>query len=346
MRFRRFLSLAAVLLVAPLAACYDKSDFSPTEALVDKIVVLTAADGVTSVPADGFSRLRLEARLVGEPSFTNRNIVFSTSNGTLDGGTAVDNCTGCRKVAADGSGRASIDLVSSQRVGTAVVRATPEAAPGITASLTVNFGAAEPDQTLQLVAAPGRAPADGATLSTFTAAISPSLPAGSRMVTFQTTAGTFAPANMPSVEVSADAGGLASADLVSPRQITTGRVTATVNGVTREAAIRFERALPNVITANVDTPIATAAVSTRIKVTATLLRNVGMVTDGTLVTFRAARPDGTPVGLFTNITTTTNGVATADFLPGAGPAGPVTITVGAQETSVTGTVQVVLTAGS
>lgn len=346
MRFRRLALLAAAVLLAPFAACYDKSDFSPTAALVDKIVILTAANGATSLPADGFSRLRLEARLVGEPSFSNRNVVFSTSNGTLDGGTAVDNCAGCRRVAADGSGRASIDLVSSQRVGTAVVKATPDGAPGVTASLALNFGPAEPDQTLQFVAAPERAPADGATLSTFTAAISPSLPAGSRTVTFQTTAGTFAPASMPSVQVSAGAGGNASADLVSPRQITTARVTATVNGVSRETSIRFERALPNVITANVDMPVATASATTRIKVTATLLRNVGMVTDGTLVTFRAARADGTPAGLFTNVTTTTNGVATADFLPGAGPAGPVTITVGAQDTGVTGTAQVVLTAGS
>jgi phage tail sheath gpL-like len=162
-------------------------------------------------------------------------------------------------------------------------------------------------------------------------------------VTFQTTAGTFAPGNAASVQVSADAGGYASADLVSPRQITTGRVTATVNGVTREAAIRFERALPNVITAAVDMPIATAATSTKIRVTATLLRNVGTVSDGTVVTFEAEKADGTPVGLFTNVTTTTNGTASADFLPNTTEAGTVTITVGAQGTGVTGTVQVVLT---
>jgi hypothetical protein len=344
MRFCRF-ALAAVLLV-PLAACYNKSDYSPTAALTDKIVILTAANGVTSLPADGFSRLRLEARLVGDADFDKRAVVFSTSSGTLDGGVAGTNCGGCRQVTADGSGRAVIDLVSSQQAGTAVVTASPVSAPGVSASLAISFGPAQPDETVQFVAAPDRAPADGATLSTFTVGISPSLPPASRTVTFQTTTGTFVSTGTTTVQVAADAGGLASADLVSPRQITTARVTATVNGVTRQAAIRFERALPNVITAAVDMPIAPAAAGTVIQVTATLLRNVGTVTDGTVVTFRATRPDGTPVGLFTNVTTTTNGMATANFLPNTTTPGTVTITVGAQDTGVTGTVQMVLTAGS
>jgi hypothetical protein len=343
MQHRRLLLVVSLIGVLFLFACYDKSDYSPTSSLVDRVVVLSAANGATSLPADGFSRLRIEARLQGDPDFAKRTVVFSTSNGTLVGGSPVTNCTGCMSVPADGSGRATIDLVSSQQVGTTVVRAWPADAPGITASLSIDFGPAQPDQTLQFVAAPDRAPADGATVSTFTVGISPSLPAGSRTVTFQTTAGTFAPGNAASVQVSADAGGRASADLVSPRQITTGRVTATVNGVTREASIRFERALPNVITATVDMPIAPAATSTKIKVTATLLRNVGTVSDGTVVTFRATKADGTPVGLFTNVTTTTNGTASADFLPNTTEAGTVTITVGAQDTSVTGTVQVVLT---
>lgn len=343
MKHRRSALALALLWLVPLSACYDKSDFSPTETLVDRVILLSAANGTTSLPADGFSRLRIEARLQGDPDFAKRTVVFSTSSGTLDGGSPVANCNGCRMVPADGSGLATIDLVSSQQVGTAVVRAWPADAPGITASLNIGFGAAGPDQTLQFVAAPDRAPADGATISTFTVEISPSLPPGSRQVTFQTTAGTFAPGNTASVQVSADAGGRASADLVSPRQITTARVTATVNGVTREAAIRFERALPNVITANVDMPIAPAATSTKIHVTATLLRNVGTVSDGTVVTFRATRADGTPVGLFTNVTTTTNGVASADFLPNTTTPGTVTITVGAQDTGGTGTVQIVLT---
>lgn len=322
-----------------LAGCYDKSDFSPTAPLANSVITLTSPSGVTSLPADGFSRLHLEAKLSGDPAFANRTVVFSTTSGTLDGGTAGTNCNGCVNVVADGSGIARIDLISAQQVGTATVTATPVAAPGILATLTINFVAASPDDTLRFVAAPDHAPADGATLSTFTVAISPSLPAASRQVTFAATAGTIVPPN----PVNADAGGQASVDLQSPRTITSGRVTATVNGVTREVSIRFERALPKLITVNANPAVAPAATSTTIQITATLIRDQGIVTDGTVVTFRAALADGTPVGGFTNITTTTNGMATATFLPRTTTPGTVIITVGAQDTNVTGTVQVDLT---
>jgi len=336
----RFRCLALGLAVLALCCgCYSKSDFSPTEPLAASVITLSSPSGVTSLPADGFSRLRLEARLPGDPAFANRTVLFSTTSGTLSGGTAGTNCNGCVTVVADGSGIARIDLISAQQVGSATVTATPQGAPGILASLTVNFVAASPDETIRFVAAPDHAPADGATLSTFTVAISPSLPAGSRQVTFAATAGTIVPPN----PVSVDAGGHASVDLQSPRTITSGRVTATVNGVTREVPIRFERALPKIITVNANPAVAPAAAGTTIQITATLIRDQGTVTDGTVVTFRAARADGTPVGGFTNITTTTNGVATATFLPRTTTPGTVIITVGAQDTVVTGTVQVDLT---
>ncbi|MEA2604678.1 MAG: hypothetical protein QOF89_5670 [Acidobacteriota bacterium] len=336
----RFRSLALGLaLLALLCGCYNKSDFSPTEPLASSVITLSSPSGVTSLPADGFSRLHLEARLPGDPAFANRTVVFSTTGGTLAGGTPGTNCNGCVTVAADGSGIARIDLISAPQVGSATVTASPSGAPGILASLTVSFVAANPDDTLRFVAAPDRAPADGATLTTFTVAISPSLPAASRQVTFAATAGTIVPPN----PVNVDAGGHASVDLQSPRTITSGRVTATVNGVTREVPIRFERALPKIITVNANPAVAPAASGTTIQITATLIRDQGIVTDGTVVTFRAARADGTPVGGFTNITTTTNGMASATFLPRTTTPGTVIITVGAQDTAVTGTVQVDLT---
>jgi hypothetical protein len=338
-----------VLLLAAFAAftgCYKKSDYSPTAPLVNSVITLSSPSGVTTLPADGFSRLHLQARLPGDPAFANRTVVFSTTNGTLDGGVPGTGCTGCRNVAADGNGLAQIDLVASQQVGSAVVSASPLDSPGILASLTVSFVPAGADDTIRFVTAPAQAPADGATLTTFTVAISSSLPAGSRQVTFQTTAGTFAPGGGPTVQVAADAGGRASADLVSPKTITTARVSATVNGVTREVSTQFVRALPTLITAAVDQPIAPAAASTKIHVTATLLRDQGTVTDGTVVTFQATTADGAPVGVFTNITTSSNGTAGADFLPNTTTPGTVTITVGAQGTSVKGSVQVVLTGSS
>lgn len=350
MKTRSALALLA-LLCLPCAACYNKSDYSPTAPLANQVITLSSTSGATTLPADGFSRVRLEARLPGDPAFANRTVVFTTTAGTLSGGTPGTNCNNtCQNVTADGSGVARIDLISSQQVGTAVVTATPTGATGIIASLSINFVAATPDDTIRFVSAPAHVPADGATLSTYTVAISPSLPPGSRAVTFQTTAAgtTFvAPASGQSVTVNTDAGGQASADLRSPVTITTGRVTATVNGVTREVQVSFEKAAATSITVGVDNPVVPAATSTKVRVTATLRHDQGFATDGTQVTFQANREGSTdPLGIFTNVTLTTNGVATADFLPNTTTGGVVILTVGAEGTSRTGTARIVLTGGS
>ena len=334
------LLLSVLCLGALLAGCYDKSDYSPSGQLVDEILTLSSASGATSLPADGFSRLQLVAHLLGTPAFDKRTVVFSTTDGTLQGGQAVANCTGCQQVEADGNGRALIDLVSSQRVGTAVVTASPQSAPGVRVQMTISFVAAPPDETLQFVTAPERAPADGRTLTTFTVRVSPSIPQAARQVTFAATGANFSN-GQPSITVNVDAGNQASADLQSPTAIGTSRVLATINGVTREVSVRFERALPDaiVVTANPDSVPASA--TSKMTITATLLRDIGGVTDGTLVTFEAER-NGTSVGRFTNITRTTNGTATADFFPGTAT-GLVTVIAGAQDTDVTGSVVVEVT---
>lgn len=341
---RLLTALGLGALLTGSTGCYDKSDYSPTEQLVDQIITLTTANGATSLPADGFSRLQLVAQLLGAPALDKRVVVFSTTNGTLSGGQAVANCSGCQQVEADGNGRAVLDLISSQTLGSAVVTASPQSAPGIVVQMTISFVAAQPDGIIQFVQAPSRAPADGATLTTYTVQVSPAIPQASRTVSFSTTNGAFAPSGATTIQVPVDAGNTASADLRSPNQIGTGRVQATINGVTQEVAVTFERALPNAITVSANPTSAPAADTSSVTITATLLRNIGSVSDGTLVTFRAVRDDGTAVGRFTNITRSASGTATATFIPGAGTAGLVTVIVGAEGTSVTGSVVVELTA--
>lgn len=342
---RRARAFVAGLTMLAAACDYDKADYSPTAPNLAEVLTIAVVGG-SSVPADGFSRLRIEARFGGAPALDRRGVIFSTSNGTLDGGEAVSSCAGCRKVMADETGRAAIDLVASQRVGSAQVSAASEHTPGIVANLIVEFVAADPDGTVRFVAAPTRAPADGATLTPFVVEVSPSVPASARQVSFATTSTAgFAPAGATTVSsVPVDGGGRATADLRSPGTIGSAQVSATVNGVTRSTSIQFERALPNAITVAVDDPIAPAALDTKITVTATLRRDVGSVTDGTVGTFSATRAGGATVGIFSNVGVSAAGVVTAEFLPQTTEAGTVTVTVGAQGTAVTGTVQVVLTA--
>lgn len=337
------LPVLALCLGLAAAGCYDAEDHSPTDALVDAILTLVSPSGQTSLPADGFSRLELEARLHGDPAFARRTVLFHTTEGTLEGGTPDGDAMA---VEADGAGRARITLVSSQQIATAVVTATPKEAPGVTVTLAIDFVPPNPGETIRFVAAPAEAPADGATLTTFTVEISPNLPADRRTVAFATTsAAGFAPGGQASVSVPVDAGNRASADLVSPGEIGSARVTATVENVTQEARVRFVRALPDDVVVTADPPAVAATLDATVAVTATLLRDVGMVTPGTVVTFRAEDDSGAPVGTFTNVTRSgDDGTATATFQPRSTTAGFVTVIAGVEGSSVTGSVRVELTA--
>lgn len=339
---RRGLRAAAVLALGLAAAggCYDSGDYSPTETNIDAILTLSSATGATSLPADGFSRLRLEARLLGAPAADRRTVLFRVNGpGTLQGGVADGND---RAVEADATGRASIDYVAGQTPGTAVVTATPKAAAGVTVSIALTLLPPDPNDVVRFVAAPSRAPADGATLTPFTVEVSATLPAAAT-VQFAASASGFGPAATTPLAVPVDGGRRASADLKSPSTITNARVSATVQGVTRTAEITFERALPGSITVGADNLTAPAALDTEFMITATLHRDVGSVTDDTAITFRAEDDAGAAVGLFGNVTRSSGGTATATFRPRSETPGFVTVIVGAEGTSVTGSLRLELT---
>ena len=332
----RALAGAAVAAVALFAGrCYEKNDYSPTAPPTQDALTLSTAGQQTSLPADGVSRLRIVARISPNADADKRTVLFSTTAGTLIG---TANAAGQVPVAADGSGEASIELRSAQQVGSAVVSAQVQNAPGVSRQLVIAFTAADPAAIVQFVAAPATAPADGATLSSFTVQLSPSLPLGTQ-VQFQATAGTFQPEGTASVSRTADGSYRVTADLASPLAIGRGRVTATANNVSQQTTIDFHRALPDLITvATSGTFEVQPSTSQGVTVVGTYLRNVGKVTAGTVATFRATTGAGATIGFFRDVTTVrADGTASATFLAGQTTyRGPVTITVGAEGTSVTG----------
>ena len=338
--------LAASLLFA--GRCYEKGDYSPTAPPVAGALTLTSANQQTTLPADGVSRLRLVARIDPNADPDKRTVLFSTSAGTLVG---TANASGQVPVAADGTGTATIELQSSQQVESAVVTAGIENVAGLTRTLLVSFVAADPDGVVRFVTAPASAPADGATVSTFVVQLSPTLPLGTK-VTFQATAGVFLPEATASVERTTDGSYTATADLQSPTTIGPARVTATAQNVSRQATIDFHRAHANHVTVSTNGVFQVPATAdATLAVTATFLRDIGRVTPGAVATFRAVTDTGAPIGAFRDVTTVTadsagtGGTATATFLPGATTyRGPVTITVGAQGSSVTGSTQVQIVA--
>jgi hypothetical protein len=332
----RALAATAVAAVALFAGrCYDKKDYSPTAPPTADALVLSTANAQTSIPADGVSRLRIVAQISPDADADKRTVLFSTTAGTLVG---TPNSTSQIAVPADVTGTATVELRSAQQVGSAVVTAQIQNVSGLSRSLTVNFTAADPNTVIDFVAAPGSAPADGATISSFTVQLSPALPLGTQ-VTFQATAGRFQPENAASVTRTADGSYRVTADLASPTTLGSGRVTATANNVSRQTTIDFVRALPNLITVATGGTFEVApSTSTGVTVTGTFLRNIGTVTAGTVATFRATTSSGTAIGFFRDVTTVSAaGIATATFLAGETDyRGPVTITVGAEGSSVTG----------
>src|SRR5260370_40298927 len=86
MRHRQICSLLAFLLALGLAACYNRKDYTLTEPHLAAILTLQTVGGVTTLPADGVSRLTLVARIPADADPDKRDVVFSTSAGTLIGG--------------------------------------------------------------------------------------------------------------------------------------------------------------------------------------------------------------------------------------------------------------------
>ncbi|HTG32105.1 MAG TPA: hypothetical protein VLB76_04190 [Thermoanaerobaculia bacterium] len=333
-RSRKGLLLAILLLVA--GGCYKESSYSPTDPQVTGALTLAPADGTLSIPADGVSRLTMVATISADADSDKRVITFTTSSGSFVGagnGTTVD-------VTAGSDGRALVILQSSQRVETAIVTAVVKGSANVSAQRQIQFTAPNPDDVLRFVTAPAAAPADGQTITLFKVAVSPSVTTGT--VTFSSTAGTFPVAT---VQIGIDH--TATAGLMSSKVPGVGTVSATLNsgggtgGFSRQIPFRFDVALPNVISVVVDS--LTVMPGGKVHVTAHLTRPVGQVTANTVAVFSATDANGNDVGGFENVTVVQPGasdsdsIATADFLPGATAApGPVTIFVGTEPLSVTG----------
>lgn len=336
MRFTGLL-FGVFLLIA--GGCYKESNYSPTDPQVTGALTLAPVDGTLSIPADGVSRVTLVATIAADADSNKRVITFTTSSGSFVGAAAGSGTT--LDVTAGSDGRALVILQSSQRVETAIVTAVVKGSANVSAERQIQFTAPNPDDVLRFVTAPAAAPADGQTITLFTVAVSPSVTTGT--VTFSSTAGTF-----PAATVQIGIDHTATAGLMSSKTPGAATVSATLNsggggtnGFSRQVPVRFEVALPNVISVVVDS--LTVMPGGKVHVTAHLTRPVGQVTANTVAVFSAEDAAGNDVGGFQNVTVVQPGtsasdsIATADFLPGATAApGPVTIFVGTDPASVTG----------
>ncbi|MFN7962593.1 MAG: hypothetical protein U0002_15090 [Thermoanaerobaculia bacterium] len=314
---RRRSLLPAFLLLA-LAGCYKEKDYQLSPGLVQQYLQLTPESGNASLPADGISRLRLVATISPNADAANRTIVFTASRGTLVGGTDAGN--GTREVVVDGQGRAQIELQSSLVVEDSLVAARVKEVPSLSQSLVVNFTAADPGSVIRFTQAPASAPADGATLSTFTVALSQAL--ANRTVSFATTAGFFgSEGGSQSTTITVDGSGLASVQLRSPSQAGSALVTATATTaaggtVSAQRSLELVRALAQRMTLAASKYQVQASSTDKVVLTATLLRDIGIATQGAVVRYEIRGSDQSSFGQFQSVTVSNaSGQATAEFVP-------------------------------
>ncbi len=304
----------ACLLLATIG-CYEKSD-----SFVNPVGGLSVSASNTSIPADGFSTVRIIARIDDQTRVADRVVTFTTNVGTFVGAAATTPST--LSTNADGSGVAIADLRSSSNIETATVTVKVGTATPLIQLITISFTAINPGNVLRLSTSASVVPADGVTLTQLIADISPAATGTQRNVAFRTTNGKFSN-DTRDITVTASSTNRAVADLRSEDFVGTARITATAGGVTAETTVTFEPALPDFIVMDVSKAVMTAA--EEITVTAALKRSPGTVTSGRIVTFQATNAAGASVGLFRNVNPSgPNGAATAVFSP-AGATGLVTI---------------------
>jgi len=269
----------------------------------------------TSIEADGFSTSSITATLK-KPAGTaqQRMVKFETSAGFLiaPGLTAARAVT----IAADATGRATVDLQSDKTIGTARVRVTVLDLPY---ELSIAFTPVNPASIITVTTSSSSAPADGATPILVTATVAGGLPNGRRTVTFRTSLGTVSP-----LTADADGSNTARTTLVST---TTGqaRITATVDGSSADTTAQFTVAGADRVFVSPSAVELRTGTSTQVLVT--LTRATGSVSSPLEVTYSAVTNTGASIGSFSSVTLARNGTATVTFNVGTTTyLGPVTIT--------------------
>jgi hypothetical protein len=284
---------------------FDPDRYLPTSPDTQEALVL--APEKTSVRADGGSRIRIEARI--NPGSTARKITFTTTMGKLIAGDrSVEASATGLDVDADVTGVAAVELQADVQPGTARVTASidvPNTNPvqTLTRTIDVQFTAVGPGEIITLTATPASAQADGATHIRLVATVATTLPAGGREVTFTTTSGEFVHGEgteKAMVTVKADASNTAEAELIAPRNPGRVGVTAVVSNFSARTDITFDRATPDVIFVEVAASSLTL-MGASAKVTVTLLRDIGQVSNNTAVTFEATDAAGQKIGTFSEI---------------------------------------------
>jgi hypothetical protein len=292
---------AAIDGVPSLAPRQIEIKFVPVE--ISAIIRLSVSR--STAPADGKERIQVFAD-VNRPAVT---VSFTTNRGKF---VSTNMATG--SAVANAEGRATIDLVSTE-VGSTRLSASFESS---TVETTVEFQPVDDATIIQISLSDtdGQAPADGETVTQVFALVT----SDSQEVTFTTSLGKFASSGGATATVPVASGDRATADLISHNKVGTARLTATVDEqYTAETSLEFVRALPARIVVLLGATELKASPSEKATIQVRLLRDIGTVTDNTVVEYKALDAESGEDLHFTfrNKEPSRLGVATAEVVAGA-----------------------------
>lgn len=136
--------LPALLLPAALSLLLGCPESDPQRSVgPGDLISLTAS--AASIPADGVSRVTFTAQIPANASAANRTVTFTSTGGTLVGGTPGSGTSMSLAVPVDVEGRATAQLQSPTRPGSAQVMA---AVSSFLQAVTIAFTGALPDRIL------------------------------------------------------------------------------------------------------------------------------------------------------------------------------------------------------
>jgi Abnormal spindle-like microcephaly-assoc'd, ASPM-SPD-2-Hydin len=293
MRFRILSSILLTGFAFAWFACdrqHDNDDFSPTAPGFTEALTLSVASD--SIPADGFTRVRVTARITAEAPTNRRKVLFQTTDGQfIDPDAPADLKTKSADVDAQGAVTVELRSGTTPKVATITAKVldsvTSKEVPGLLARITVEFTPPRPVEVIKVGTSADTVEADNATQLFIYADIAPGLPEGSRTVMFETTLGTFVGGDKV-VMKDADRSHRATAVLKSA-EAGEARITAKISETTDATFVRFVAATPDLILVRLDKTKLTRGGDEEAMVTVTLSRNPGRgsVTPKTVVSYSA-----------------------------------------------------------
>ena len=295
------ISYIAIFFTFALAVTCDQSpfyfedDYKDTELNLLEVISVGNEDRV--LPADGFSKVEIKVVAPKTWDSKEKKAVIVTTGGTLEGGTRVNDFS----IEIDfKSDTANFYLVSSDKKETVRLDISLKENLSITESISFEFTEINADDLLRFES-PGSGavfPADGETQVELVLYLSPDMPNSSNRVKLTTTHGKFSENGLNTIDESPNQNGEIIVFLTAHTTNTNSRITAENGAIQKDLYLEFENAGPDVISISIARDSLRIPYDEKFSFSVDLIRNVGKVTEGVLLTATARDTVGNLLGQF------------------------------------------------